>query len=356
MKKMLLIVGALVLGFALYVGGMLLYALVTQFNPPPVEDASVVNSKSGQNPKVLSDSTFTFFIWNLGYGGLGKEVDYFYDGGKMVTSPKEHVLKNNAGMVSVLQHNNDADFIMLQEVDRKGKRSWNVDQAEQFAKALPNYDYAFTLNYDVQYLPFPFTEPIGRVYGGLQTLSKYTPVETKRIALPNITDFPRRIFYLKRCLMLQRYKLANGKDFVIINTHFEAYDAGGLVKKEQREVARKILEEEYAKGNYVILGGDWNIAPPGFSVHTWEHEKLTDELYLMNNDSVYVPGWHYVFDPTTASNRKNETSYTEGKTYKTIIDYFYISPNIEVEKIKGIDLGFDYSDHNPVRMTVKLKE
>ncbi len=177
----------------------------------------------------------------------------------------------------------------------------------------------------------------------------------KRIALPNISDFPRKLFYLKRCLLLQRYKLANGKDFVIINTHFEAYDAGGLVKKEQRAVTKKILEAEYAKGNYVVLGGDWNIAPPGFNVHTWEHKKITDELYLMNNDSVFIKGWNYVYDPTTATNRKNETSYTEGETFKTVIDYFYMSPNIQVDSIHGIDLHFAYSDHNPVRMKVTLK-
>ena len=154
---------------------------------------------------------------------------------------------------------------------------------------------------------------------------------------------------------MERYKLANGKDLVIINTHFEAYDAGGLVKKEQRAETKKILDEEYAKGNYIVLGGDWNIAPPGFNVRTWDYPKITDELYLMNNDSIYVPGWKYVYDPTTASNRKNDSAYVEGKTYKTIIDYFYLSPNIDVEEVHGVDLGFDYSDHNPVKMKITLK-
>ena len=353
---MLLIAGMLVLAAVAYVGGMILFAVITQYNPQPVEDVALVEAKVPmQGTKVLSDSTFTFLIWNLGYGGLGEEVDFFYDGGKMVTSPKEHVEKNNKGMVELLKANKDADFIMLQEADRHGKRSWNIDQAEEFATALPDHNYAFTPNYDIKYLPFPYLDPMGTIYGGLLTMSKHTPVEIQRIALPNISDFPRKLFYLKRCLLLQRYKLANGKDLVIINTHFEAYDAGGLVKKEQRAVTKKILEAEYAKGNYVVLGGDWNIAPPDFNVHTWEHKKLTDELYLMNNDSVFVQGWHYVYDRTTATNRKNETSYKEGGTYKTIIDYFYLSPNIEVDSIHGIDKHFAYSDHNPVRMTIKLK-
>ena len=290
----------------------------------------------------------------MGYGGLGKEVDFFYDGGKMVTSPQEHVLKNNTGMKKFLAENKDVDFIMLQEVDRNSKRSWKIDQAEEFAKILPEHNYAFTPNYDVQYLPFPFTNPIGKVYGGLQTLSKFTPVESKRIALPGITDFPRKLFYLERCLLMQRYKLANGKELIVINTHFEAYDDGS-VKKEQMALTKKILEAEYAKGNYVVLGGDWNIAPPSFNVHTWEKEKEDDPLYLKNNDAHYIDGWSYDYDSTTATNRKNKFAFDAKTTFTTVIDYYFTSPNIEVEEVKGFNMGFDCSDHQPVRMKIKLK-
>ena len=290
----------------------------------------------------------------MGYGGLGKEVDFFYDGGKMVTSPQEHVLKNNTGMKKFLAENKDVDFIMLQEVDRNSKRSWKIDQVEEFAKILPEHNYAFTPNYDVQYLPFPFTNPIGKVYGGLQTLSKFTPVEAKRIALPGITDFPRKLFYLERCLLMQRYKLANGKELIIINTHFEAYDDGS-VKKEQMALTKKILEAEYTKGNYVVLGGDWNIAPPSFNVHTWEKEKEDDPLYLKNNDAHYIDGWNYNYDSTTATNRKNKFAFDAKTTFTTIIDYYFTSPNVEVEEVKGFNMGFDFSDHQPVRMKIKLK-
>ena len=352
-----LVIGILVLAAVFYVGGMLLFLYATEYKPKPVEDISAVAAKSSAGgTNVISDSTLTFITWNLGYGGLGAEVDFFYDGGKMVTSPKEHVEKNNRGMVEFLKQNRDADFILLQEADRNSKRSWRIDQVAEFADALPNHNYAFATNYLVKYAPFPFLNPMGDINGGIASFSKYMPAEAKRIALPNITDFPRYLVYLKRCLMLERFKLANGKDLVVLNAHFEAYDAGGLVKKEQRAVTKKILEEEYAKGNYVVLGADWNIAPPGFNVHTWEHKKLTDELYLMNNDSVFVDGWHYIYDPTTATNRKNETNYVEGETYKTIIDYFYVSPNIQVDSIHGIDMHFAYTDHNPVKMKITLKQ
>jgi len=264
-------------------------------------------------------------------------------------------MKNVEGMKKFFEKNRDIDFLLLQEVDRESKRSWKIDEVEEFAKVLPEHNYAFTANYDVKYLPFPFTNPIGKVYGGLQNFSKFTPVESKRIALPGITDFPRKIFYLERCLLMQRYKLQTGKELIVINTHFEAYDKGE-VKKKQRDLTKKILEEEYAKGNYVLLGGDWNIAPPDFNVHKWEREKIDDPLYLMNNDSIYIPGWSYIYDSTTATNRKNATAYTEGKTFKTIIDYYFLSPNIEAEEVHGMDMGFDFSDHQPVKLKIKLKQ
>ncbi len=355
MKQVFLFVGILLISAILYVGGMILFGIITKYKPAPVETVELVNPKSAiENPKTLTDSTFTFLIWNLGYGGLGKEVDFFYDGGKMVTSPKEHVLKNNEGMKNFLAENEDVDFIMLQEADRNSKRSWKIDQVEEFATVLPEHNYAFAVNYQVEYLPFPFTNPIGKVYGGLQTLSKFTPAESKRIALPGISDFPRKLFYLERCLLMQRYKLGNGKDLIVINTHFEAYDDGS-VKKEQMALTKKILEEEYAKGNYVVLGGDWNIAPPSFNVHTWEKEPEDDQLYLKNNDAHYIDGWNYDYDSTTATNRKNKFAFNPKTTFTTVIDYYFTSPNIEVEEVKGVDMGFNFSDHQPVKMKLRLK-
>lgn len=352
MKQLLLAIGIIVLAAVLYVGGMLLFGALTKHRPQPVE---VVQAEVPQKAnKALPDSVYSFLIWNVGYGGLGKEVDFFYDGGKMVTSPREHVMKNNKGMQDFFATQKTTDFVLLQEVDRCSKRSHKIDQALKFAGVLNEHYSAFTPNYNVKYLPFPFTNPIGRVYGGLQSLTRFQPAESKRIALPGITDFPRKLFYLERCLLLQRFETPNGKELVVINTHFEAYDDGS-VKKEQMALTKKILDEEYSKGNYVVLGGDWNIAPPEFNIHTFEKEKEDEPLYLMNNDANYMPGWSFAYDSTVATNRKNKTAYDPAKTFTTVIDYYLVSPNIEVVSTKAIDMGFEYSDHQPVELKVQLK-
>ena len=119
-------------------------------------------------------------------------------------------------------------------------------------------------------------------------------------------------------------------------------------------LTKKIVEAEYARGNYVVIGGDWNIAPPDFDVHKWEKEKNDDPLYFLKNDSNYIAGWHYAYDGNTPTNRKNSHAFNE-QTFTTVIDYFFVSPNVEVESVNGLNEKFACSDHNPVKMKIRLK-
>ena len=271
----------------------------------------------------------------------------------MVITPEPLVKKYIDGIYETIDKYKDYDFLLLQEVDINSKRSHNINIVEGILSILPQHNNAFATNYDVRYLPFPWTEPLGKIRSGLLSCSKMLPEESIRVAFPGITDFPRKLFYLERCMIFSRYKLKSGKDLIVINTHLEAYDDGG-VKKEQMKVMKKWVTEEYDKGNYVIIGGDWNIAPPGFDVHKWEKEPVNDTLYKMNNDANYIPGWKYAFDENTPTNRKNDKPLNS-KTFTTVIDYFLLSPNIDLIETKGVDAGFQNSDHNPVSMSIKLK-
>lgn len=348
MKKMLIALTILIAIPILYVGGNILFAIATKFTPKPVELL-----EENKNVAKNTNSIFSFLIWNVGYGALGKDVDFFYDNGKMVITPKDLVEKYIEKENETLSTFKDYDFILLQEVDKEGKRSHNINMVEKFQKTLNNHHGVFTPNYDVKFLPFPWTEPLGRIYGGLMSFSKSVPSESKRIALPGISNFPRKYFYLERCLLLQRFPLQSGKELIVINQHLEAYDDGG-VKRAQMKVMRQYAEEEFAKGNYVVIGGDWNIAPPDFNVHKWEKETESDPLYLMNNDSVYIPNWQYAYDGETPTNRKNNRPL-DNKTFKTVIDYFFVSPNVEITEVKGVNAGFENSDHNPVSLKIKLR-
>jgi len=337
---------------ALYVGTHLIIGFATKYHPAEVESI-MTDRPSAKTPNATIDSTFSLMIWNVGYGGLGKEVDFFYDGGKMVITPFELVEKYVTGICSQIEAFKNTDFILLQEVDINSKRSHGINMAEGIKTVVSN-DYAsFATNYKVRYLPFPWTEPLGKIHSGLLSLSKREPIEVKRIAFPGITDFPRKLFYLERCMLISRFALENEKELVVINMHLEAYDDGG-VKKQQMAVMKKYVEAEYAKGNYVAIGGDWNIAPPDFDVKKWEKEPENDALYLMKNDPNYIKDWQYVYDGNTPTNRKNIRPL-DAKTFTTVIDYYLVSPNLEVVSIEGVNAGFEFSDHNPVKATLRLR-
>ena len=65
--------------------------------------------------------------------------------------------------------------------------------------------------------------------------------------------------------------------------------------------------------------------------------------------------WNWVYSSDIPTNRRVKTVYQKGTTATTVIDFFLISPNIESLSIENIDLDFQNSDHQPVKMTMKLK-
>jgi endonuclease/exonuclease/phosphatase family metal-dependent hydrolase len=352
MKKLMLIVkillGAGIL-FGLYVLGAILYAQLTDYKPEEVTPAeSILSAETSSVP--ISDS-LTLYIWNIGYSGLGKESDFFYDNGKMVRSPEEYVRKNFAGIQKTVEEMKDADFILLQEVDFDSKRSYHIRQAELLSEQMKSLGFSnawFAKNYLVNYVPIPITEPMGAVHSGLLTLSKYKPEVVTRHSFPANFSWPKGLFFLDRCFMVQRFPYA-GKELLVINTHNSAYD-GGTLKKEEMEFMKKFLLAESAKGNYIIVGGDWNQIPPGFA---GDPGAGYEEIPIPDNYP--AQGWHWASDLNHRTNRKVDTPFIKGVTYTTILDFFLLSPNIEVIDIKGIVNDFEFSDHQPLKIKLRLK-
>ena len=45
----------------------------------------------------------------------------------------------------------------------------------------------------------------------------------------------------------------------------------------------------------------------------------------------------------------------EKESFQAVIDGFLLSPNVQLEEVEGLNLGFENSDHNPVKMTISMK-
>ena len=354
MKKTMILVLKIILGagilFGLYVVGAILYAQLTDYKPKPEEQAEVLIPKE-KLPEINKD-TFVFYDWNIGYCGLGKESDFFYDGGKMVRPTKVLSEKNFNGFIETISKwKTDADFINIQEIDRNSKRSYQIEQFQKAFETLGNFKAVFGKNYDVKYVPIPFLEPMGKVLGGIGTFYKYQDAETPlKYGFPSNFSFPKGLFFLDRCFVKHRFNLKNGKQLIVINTHNSAYD-GGKLKKQEMAYFKKYIVDEFTKGNYVVVGGDWNQIPPGYKPLK---EKSDYEEMPIPTDFV-DSSWTFAFDGNTPTNRKVDFPYEAGKTYTTVIDFFLLSPNIELLEVKGQSMSFEFSDHQPIRMVCKLK-
>ncbi|MFK7971021.1 MAG: endonuclease/exonuclease/phosphatase family protein, partial [Bacteroidia bacterium] len=248
----------------LYVVGVIGYTWYNDYEPAPETTVTEAGTPHSQQ-WLAEDSVIRLFNWNIGYAGLGAKSDFWKDGGEMVHSDKEIVEEYLAGITSVIrQYRDTADFFLLQEVDRNSARSYHIDQAKALAKELPGFGWSFGKNYDVDYIPVPLLDPYGGVESGLVTFATTKAESIARFSFEGNYAFPTGLFYLDRCYLLSRFPLNSGKQLVVINTHNSAYDDGTLKKRQMAQMA-EVLKAEYAKGNFVIVGGDWNQMPPGFA-------------------------------------------------------------------------------------------
>ncbi|MCY7330880.1 MAG: endonuclease/exonuclease/phosphatase family protein [Saprospiraceae bacterium] len=347
--------------FLLYFGVLAVHGAWTDWQPEGTTPLTVEHPPA---QTVIADSIISLANWNVGYGGLGAESDLFYDdagmwysGSSMIRSPLELVQKNLEGAVTFLK-NNRADFFLLQEVDVASKRSYDLPQYQRYQEALPNFAATMAINYHCDRVPIPLLEPwhpYGHVLSGLATLSRFQPTEATRHQLPGHYPMPDRMFQLDRCAALHRFPTSRGKDLVVINLHNAAYDPGDKIKAIQLPYLRDLALREYQKGNYVILGGDWNQCPPNFRFDTFMPGQT--QGYVQGNIpfDFFPDTWQYAYDPTVPTNRKASDPYVKGETFETLIDFFLISPNLTVRSIRGIPQDFQFSDHQPVWVEIQLQ-
>lgn len=344
MKKIIKFILVIALPFGLYIAGVLIWGTVTDYEP----EALITLEHQGKGTAV-PDSIFTFVTWNIGFTGLGEETDFFYDGGKTVIQTEELVQKNREGITAFIEANKEIDFFLFQEVDSAAKRSHGVNQMKTIHQKLADYQWSFAKNYDVDFVPMPLTEPMGGVVSGLATFTQLPSFNHERHGFDSQFSWPTSIFFLDRCFLSERVKLSNEKELVVINTHCSAYDTAGTMVANEIKKIMQFAEKEYLKGNYVVIGGDWNQCPPNYT--PIDTTGAYNE-FVLSNDQL-PEGFRWVADASTPTNRKLTTVYNEN-SYTSVIDHFVLSPNLSVEAISVVDLAFQFSDHQPVKLAVKL--
>lgn len=348
-KIVLIVLGAVLLLAA----GLILWLSVCEFKPADVTDVKVENNSQVGEFSPFLDQELTVISWNIGYAGLGKDSDFFMDGGENVSSADQDTV--TASLLGIYKQlytgDNQAGIYMLQEVDKNSARTYGMDESD----CLGIYNSTYALNYSCPFVPYPLP-PIGRVNSGLLTTTMYDIDSSERISLPCPFDWPVSTANLKRCLLVSYLPIeGSSSKLVIVNLHLEAYD-DGEGKIAQTKQLREFIQSEYEKGNYVIAGGDFNqVFPGGIEKYPNEHPDLWEPGII--TEDIMPEGWSLAYDLETPSCRLLNQPYDPEDIENTqyyVIDGFIISPNVELISVETLDAGFEFADHNPVQLKVKL--
>ena len=351
MKKFLRVLLILLLVIVVAVGGLLGWLTATEFRPEPVESLDFL-THSDEAATIPNDAELKILSWNVGYAGLGKDSDFFMDGGKDARSADQATVQEYLAGISGVINGGEYDFVMLQEVDTDSSRTYGINEA----KALAFGTSSFAINYSCPFVPVP-VPPTGKVNSGLLSCSAYEVSEAERLSLPCPFSWPLRIANLKRCLMVSYLPIeGSDKQLVLVNLHLEAYD-DGEGKIAQTNQLREFIETQYQLGNYVIAGGDFNQTFPG-SLDVYPMLKADFWTPGVLDDSLLPEGWRFAYDTAAPSCRLLNQPYDPSDVENTqyyVIDGFILSPNVELNAVHTLDLAFENSDHNPVELSVTLK-
>lgn len=355
MRRLAKAMGVL-LGVLLTVAAAVLIVFsVWEYRPEEIEELEIKGQ--GQGSPVIGKA-FTVMTYNIGYGCNDAGSDFFMDGGtKVMPESKEEVYRNIDGIIETVKRL-DADIVFLQEADQPSKRSYEIDQVKLLQEGIPEYSSAYSRNFYAKYVPYPIPHTIGKVDSGLVTLNSFETKSAKRYNLPTPFKWPLRTCQLKRGLLVERIPIqGTAKELVIINLHLEAYD-DGEGKKAQTKVLTELLLSEYEKGNYCLAGGDFNQYLPQADNSKYPIVEEGNYTPEMVEEDFLASGWSWALDDSVPTCRLLNMPYEEGNPLNQfyVIDAFILSPNIILKQVETVDEQFKWTDHNPVKIEVILKE
>ncbi len=362
-KIPLIVLGALLAIVLLFAIGYLAYMQLTYYR---IADNTALTVENPQAEALARGVSYTAVSYNIGFGAYNHDFSFFMDSGMMQdgtpvsgtmsrAQSAEIVATNTLGALGRAQEQ-DADFYLLQEVDTKSTRSFKYNQQAAFVERFSGFASVYAEAFHSAYLIYPFSEPHGKANSGLLTLSRYAVNEATRRSYPVDESFFTKFFDLDRCFALLRLPVEDGKELVLINSHMSAYDAGGTVRVRQLELLNSVMAEEYAKGNYVIVGGDFNHALGG-ALEVFPSQQEVPTWVFPLEEADLISGFRIVQaenQTEVATCRSTDLPYVKGVNYTVVIDGFIVSENV-MASADNVDTDFLYSDHNPVKLTFTLQ-
>lgn len=330
---------------------------------PDQEEAAVFCSS--QFPRLESDQELKVLTWNIQYLA-GKNYTFWYDrfdnSGPDLRPSRQDLDLTREGVLETLVRE-DPDVILLQEVDQGSDRTDRENQVELLVEGLrrrgKNYCHASTYYWLSAYHPHPKVR--GSVGMKLLTLSKYRMTQATRHQLPRMPGNPiYQRLNLQRAILEVRLPTED-KDFIVLNTHLDAFAQGSDTMS--RQVSRTVNFLERLEEEAWVLGGDFNLLPP----HRIAYESLSDteKRYFLPESEMkpFYDRFQVVptLQQTGGSSREKWFTHwrnvSELKEADRTLDYFVLSPELEVlqsQVIADPEVRI-LSDHFPLVMTLRQR-
>ena len=310
---------------------------------------------------VPTGEELTAVSYNIGFGAYSDDYTFFMDGGKESRARSVDAVYENIGGAMNVVNEYTPEFVLLQEVDIDGTRSFHLDEREIVVPAVAktgSFDYSFAQNYDSPFLMYPILKPHGANKAGIMTFSAYQIDSALRRSLPIETGLSK-VIDLDRCYSKSRVPVEGGTELVIYNLHLSAYTSNAETAENQLAMLVQDMQGEYDAGNYCIAGGDFNRDLLGNSPEIFHTKVLEDNWAKPVNMSLFTEDITLVapFDENdlAASCRNPDKPYEPGDFVVTV-DGFIKSPNVELIESNVIQTNYKYSDHNPVYMKFVLAD
>ena len=197
-----------------FVALFFLFLTIVEYRPGSVDDVPFTSGSE----RLEQGAEVSLLSWNIGYAGLGKDEDFFMDGGKKVRPDSKKVVEKYFAGIKQTVAEHPSDIIFVQEIDVNSKRTWKINEFEEM-KDDTQKQGSFAYNYKCTYVPFPLPT-IGHIESGLAIYTNYETVSAQRRALPVPFKWPVRLANLKRCILSTRIPVykdgePTGKELVL---------------------------------------------------------------------------------------------------------------------------------------------
>ncbi len=330
--------------------GSFLISRYLNYHPRPVEPIESYNIETA--PCLLPGQRIRVVTFNVQFlAGTG--YHFFYDGGPDTVVDRCDI-ESTAIRIGAFIAKSKADLVLLQEVDCGARRTAYLDELSLLLNALPAelQNHVETYYWRSKFVPHP--KILGSAGTKLVIFSRYRLGKARRYQLPYTSRNPiERDFNLKRAILQVELPFSDGKFLTVLNTHLEAFPKRTNVMERQ---IHKVLERLNWLGQLEqpwILGGDFNLLPPGQSV------RLNPETRGIHREPSEIGPMYerYSGVPTVADSTGNQMdrcfTFTQRSGTDRIpartLDYLFSAPTVTVAGYTVEQEGMmNLSDHLPL--------